>query len=134
MMTMRMTVLAAIGLASAGCSLPQPAYLIEKTPPAYRIATDGTTRVDNENYPLDAQGYRIGKNGERVGEVDVQAKAAPGDSNAVAGYYISRTAPMVTPVLAPGAPVRLAPAAIAPVQAAPATGAPTPLIKEPFAP
>ena len=99
MKTTQTMVLTAIGLAIAGCGQPQPAYLTQKAPPAYRIATDGTTRFDNEDYPLDAQGYRLGKNGERLGEVDVQAKAAQGASNAVAGYYISRhVAPPPAPV------------------------------------
>ena len=38
---------------------------------------------------LDAQGYRVDKQGNRIGEVDIQAKTANEKSNAVAGFYIS---------------------------------------------
>jgi hypothetical protein len=40
--------------------------------------------------PLDAEGYRLDKNGQRIQEVDIPAKtAAYQTSSPVAGYYIS---------------------------------------------
>jgi hypothetical protein len=45
--------------------------------------------LDNEDMKIDAQGYRLDKDGRRVGEVNVQEKTAGESSNAVAGYYIS---------------------------------------------
>jgi hypothetical protein len=38
---------------------------------------------------MDPEGYRIDKSGARVGIIDVPAKTAGDNSNAVAGYYIS---------------------------------------------
>jgi hypothetical protein len=40
---------------------------------------------------MDPEGYRIDKSGARVGIIDVPAKTAGDNSNAVAGYYISNT-------------------------------------------
>lgn len=84
----RPVVLMTIGLAIGGCNQPTPEYNLVKVPPAFRTAADGA-RIDNEDYVLDAQGYRLDKRGRRIGEVDIQAKTAGETSNAVAGYYIS---------------------------------------------
>jgi hypothetical protein len=92
MAAVRLMVLVSVGLALAGCSnnsLPKPLYALLPTPPAYRKAPDGAI-VDNAGVSLDAEGYRVAKNGERIQEVDVPAKTAQyGPSNPVAGYYIS---------------------------------------------
>lgn len=95
MVSVRSMILAALGLAVAGCannnngnSLPRPLYALQQTPPAYRKAPDGTI-IDNANVKLDAQGYRVDSNGNRIQEVDVQQKTAGEKSNPVAGYYIS---------------------------------------------
>ena len=81
--------LGALGL--AGCDpLPKPLYTEVTPPPSYRTEPGGT-RIDNEGYQLDAEGYRINKSGQRIGMVDVQAKTAGDNSNAVAGYWISST-------------------------------------------
>lgn len=75
----------------AACDpLPQPLYG-ETTPPAAYRAQPGGVRIDNEGYQLDPEGYRIDKSGARVGIIDVPAKTAGDNSNAVAGYYISNT-------------------------------------------
>ena len=75
----------------AACDpLPQPLYG-ETTPPAAYRTQPGGVRIDNEGYQLDPEGYRIDKSGARVGVIDVPAKTAGDDSNAVAGYYLSRT-------------------------------------------
>ena len=63
--------------------------VVDKAAPAYRTGTDGL-RIDNENFVLDAEGYRLNARGERIGLVDVPAKTANETSNAVAGYYISK--------------------------------------------
>ncbi len=80
------------GLLLAGCGnpLPKPLYT-EYTPPASFRTEAGGTRVDNEGYQLDSEGYRVNKRGQRIGMVDVQAKTAGDNSNAVAGYWISTT-------------------------------------------
>jgi hypothetical protein len=95
MVSARLMILAVSGLAVAACtnagapnSLPKPLYALQQTPPAYRKAPDGAI-IDNANVQLDAQGYRLDKNGQRMAEVDVQAKTANEKSNPVAGYYIS---------------------------------------------
>ncbi len=81
----------------AACDpLPQPLYSETTPPPAYRVQPDGI-RVDNEGFALDPEGYRVDKSGARVGIIDVPAKTAGDNSNAVAGYYISNTG-----VTAPG--------------------------------
>jgi hypothetical protein len=91
MTALRSLVLASVGLALAGCvnSLPKPLYALQQTPPPYRKAPDGAI-IDNAAVTLDAEGYRLDKNGRRIQEVDVPAKTAEyGVSNPVAGYYIS---------------------------------------------
>ncbi len=73
----------------AACDpLPQPLYGETTPPPAYRVQPGGM-RVDNEGFQMDPEGYRIDKSGARVGIIDVPAKTAGDNSNAVAGYYIS---------------------------------------------
>jgi len=86
----RLAVLTTIGLAIAGCSNsnPTPLYALQPAPPAYRKAPDGAI-IDNAGVYLDAQGYRVDKNGSRLQEVDVVAKTANQTSNPVAGLYIS---------------------------------------------
>ncbi len=81
-----------VGLALAGCSnvLPRPDYVDVKTPASFRTEPGGV-RVDNASYKLDAEGFRVDKQGERIGIIDVPAKTAGDNSNAVAGYYISST-------------------------------------------
>lgn len=88
----RVIVLASICLSIAACSnvLPRPDYVSVKTPPPYRTAVDGS-RVDNEDFYLDAQGFRINGRGERVNEVDVPAKTGSQPANSVGGYYVSST-------------------------------------------
>jgi hypothetical protein len=90
MIGLRILVLAAASAAVAGCmtSLPTPDYVSVKTPPPYRTAPGGT-RIDNEDYAMDAQGYRVDQKGERVGEVDVDGKMGNQTSNAMAGFYVS---------------------------------------------
>ena len=88
----RVIVLASICLSIAACAnvLPRPDYVSVKPPPPYRTAVDGS-RVDNEDFYLDAQGFRINSRGERVGEVDVPARTAIQPANSVGGYYVSST-------------------------------------------
>jgi hypothetical protein len=81
------TVLILIGLAAAGCNTPRPDYAVVKLPPPYR--TDNGTIVDNEDYGLDAEGYRLDKRGRRIGLVDIEARMGNDVSNPMAGYYIS---------------------------------------------
>ncbi|SJZ34147.1 hypothetical protein SAMN02745126_00505 [Enhydrobacter aerosaccus] len=96
MVSVRLMVLAAAGVAIAGCannnthnnSLPTPLYALQKVPPAYRKTPEGVI-VDDADVHLDAQGYRVDKNGKRIQQVDVQQKMANENSNPVAGYYIS---------------------------------------------
>jgi hypothetical protein len=57
-------------------------------PAPYRKEANGAV-LDNEDVVLDAQGYRIDKKGNRIGEVDIPEKTADEKSNAVAGFYIS---------------------------------------------
>ena len=76
------------GLSLAACGLPTPDYKVIEYPAPYRKEADGAV-LDNENIVLDAQGYRVDKQGNRIGEVDIQAKTANEKSNAVAGFYIS---------------------------------------------
>jgi hypothetical protein len=85
---------ATLGLAIAGCNpLPRPDYVDVQQPASYRTEPGGV-RVDNADYKLDNQGYRINPGGERIGLIDVPAKTAGDNSNAVAGYYISSTGQM----------------------------------------
>src|SRR4029077_14949582 len=76
------------GVCLAACGLPTPDYKVIEYPAPYRKEADGAV-LDNENIVLDAQGYRVDKQGNRIGEVDIQAKTANEKSNAVAGFYIS---------------------------------------------
>ena len=76
------------GLSLAACGLPTPDYKVIQYPAPFRKEADGRV-LDNENIVLDAQGYRVDKQGNRIGEVDIQAKTADEKSNAVAGFYIS---------------------------------------------
>ena len=82
-------VVAALGaLALAACGeLPRPDYVDVTPPPSYRV--ENGVRIDNASVKLDAQGYRIDNDGERLGMVDVPEKTAGDRSNAVAGYFIS---------------------------------------------
>lgn len=76
------------GLSLAACGLPVPDYKVLEYPAPFRKEASGAV-LDNEDIVLDAQGYRIDKKGNRIGEVDIQAKTADEKSNAVAGFYIS---------------------------------------------
>jgi len=76
------------GLSLAACGLPTPDYMVIQYPAPFRKEPDGRV-LDNENVVLDAQGFRLDKQGNRIGEVDIQAKTANENSNAVAGFYIS---------------------------------------------
>ena len=76
------------GLSLAACGLPTPDYNVIQYPAPFRKEADGRV-LDNENIVLDAQGYRVDKRGNRIGEVDIQAKTANENSNPVAGFYIS---------------------------------------------
>ncbi len=76
------------GLSLAACGLPVPDYKVIQYPAPYRNEPSGAV-LDNEDIILDAQGYRIDKEGNRIGEIDVPAKTANQPSNAVAGFYIS---------------------------------------------
>ena len=90
-MAARWLMAATLGMALAGCQvLPRPDYVDVKPPAAYRSQPDGT-RIDNADYKIDNEGYRIDPDGECLGVVDVPAKTAGDNSNAVAGYYISTT-------------------------------------------
>jgi hypothetical protein len=125
------------GVCLGACNLPTPDYKVIQYPAPYRREADGRA-LDNEDMKLDAEGYRVDKNGQRIETVDVPAKTAGEASNAMAGYYISARnehAPgkvmvpsegagagagygpgsaTITPGMEPGAPP-------------PATGAPAPL-------
>jgi hypothetical protein len=93
-MAARWLMAATLGLALAGCNpLPRPDYVDVQQPASYRTQPDGV-RIDNADYKLDNQGYRVSAGGERIGMVDVPAKTAGDNSNAVAGYYISSTGQM----------------------------------------
>jgi hypothetical protein len=82
-----------VGVVLAGCSnvLPRPDYVDVQTPAAFRTEQPGGARIDNADYRLDAEGFRVDKQGERIGMIDVPAKTEGDNSNAVAGYYISST-------------------------------------------
>jgi len=92
-MAARRLIAAMLGASTlAACSdpLPQPLYNEITPPAAFRTEGQGV-RIDNEGYQLDAQGYRVNKQGERIGVIDVPAKTAGDNSNAIAGYYVSST-------------------------------------------
>ena len=63
------------GLSLAACGLPTPDYKVIQYPAPYRKEATGAV-LDNEDIVLDAQGYRVDKQGNRIGEVDIQAKTA----------------------------------------------------------
>ena len=76
------------GLCLAACSLPAPDYKVLQYPAPYRKEASGVV-IDNEDIALDAEGYRVNKNGQRIEPLDVPAKTAGEASNAMAGFYIS---------------------------------------------
>ena len=76
------------GVCLAACSLPAPDYKVIQYPAAYRKEADGAV-LDNEDMKLDAEGYRVDKNGNKIEAVDIPAKTAGQASNAMAGFYIS---------------------------------------------
>ena len=75
------------GVCLGACNLPVPDYKVIQYPAPYRKDAGGV--VDNEDMRLDAEGYRLDRNGQRIGEVDVQAKTSGEVSNPMAGSYIS---------------------------------------------
>ena len=90
MASVRFLAVAAVGLVLAGCGLPKPDYTLVKTPPPYRTEPGGQW-LDNEDYAMDAQGFRVDKQGNRIGVIDIPGKTAGETSNAMAGFYISST-------------------------------------------
>src|SRR5579872_6960355 len=76
------------GICLAACGLPAPDYKVVQYPAPYRKEASGVV-VDNEDMTLDAEGYRVNKNGVRIEPLDVPAKTAGEASNAMAGFYIS---------------------------------------------
>jgi hypothetical protein len=93
---------AVAGLVLAGCSLPKPMYTLVKDPPPYRTEQNGQW-IDNEDSVLDAEGYRVDSQGNRIGVIDIPGKTAGETSNAMAGFYISSTGTKAPGnVMAPG--------------------------------
>jgi hypothetical protein len=90
MASVRIWAVVGAGLVLAGCNQPTPIYAIVKEPAPYRTQQNGQW-IDNEDYALDAQGYRVDKQGNRIGVVDIPGKTAGEKSNAMAGFYISST-------------------------------------------
>ena len=88
MASVRLLAAAAVGLVLAGCGLPAPDYTLVKTPPPFRTEQGGQW-IDNEDFAMDAQGFRVDKQGNRIGMVDIPGKTAGEQSNAMAGFYIS---------------------------------------------
>ncbi|WP_428674864.1 hypothetical protein [Reyranella sp.] len=88
MASIRVVAAVVSGLSLGACGLPVPDYKVVQYPAPYRKEASGAA-LDNEDFVLDAQGYRLDKQGNRIGELDVPAKTAGEKSNAVAGYYIS---------------------------------------------
>ena len=125
------------GVSLGACSLPVPDYKVDLSIRRRTARIPDGAVLDNEDMKLDAQGYRVDKQGRRIGEVDVPAKTAGERSNAVAGYYISsrgatRRAPSWCRARAPApapATVRAAPRSRPGVEpmAPAATGQPAPL-------
>ena len=76
------------GVCLGACALPAPDYRVLQYPAPYRKDADGAA-LDNEDMKLDAEGYRVDKNGNQIEAVDIPAKTAGQASNAMAGYYIS---------------------------------------------
>jgi len=122
------------GLSLAACGLPVPDYMVVQYPAPYRKEASGAV-LDNEDITLDAQGYRVDKQGNRIGEVDIPAKTANEKSNAVAGFYISSqnaNAPgaVMAPSVGAGAGAGYGPgsSSVTPAVTAPAaSGQPVPL-------
>jgi hypothetical protein len=117
------------GLSLGACNLPAPDYRVLQYPAPYRKEPDGAV-LDNEDMRLDAEGYRVDKNGQRLETVDVPAKTAGEASNAMAGYYISSRgehAPgkVMTPSEGAGSGAGYGPGSANPML--PATGEPAPL-------
>jgi len=88
MASIRNLAVAVAGLVVAGCNSPTPDYKLVRVPPPYRIEQNGQ-RLDNEDYAMDAQGFRVDKQGNRLGTIDIPGKTAGEQSNAMAGFYIS---------------------------------------------
>ena len=88
MASVRLLAVAMAGLVLAGCNQPRPLYTLVKDPPPFRTQPNGQW-LDNEDYAMDAQGFRIDKQGNRIGMVDIPGKTAGEQSNAMAGFYIS---------------------------------------------
>jgi len=88
MVSVRVVAAVLSGVCLGACGLPTPDYKVIEYSAPYRKEADGAV-LDNEDIRLDAEGYRLDKNGGRIGEVDIQAKMAGDASNAMAGYYIS---------------------------------------------
>jgi hypothetical protein len=88
MASVRFLAVAVAGLLLAGCNQPAPLYTLVKDPPPYRTEQNGQW-IDNEDYAMDAQGFRVDKQGNRIGTVDIPGKTAGEQSNAMAGFYIS---------------------------------------------
>jgi hypothetical protein len=78
------------GACLAACALPAPDYRVLQYPAPYRKDSDGAA-IDNEDMRLNAEGYRVDKNGNKIEAVDIPAKTAGQASNAMAGFYISST-------------------------------------------
>ena len=117
------------GVCLGACNLPVPDYKVIQYPAPYRKEADGAV-LDNEDMRLDAQGYRLDKEGRRIGLVDAGAPTAVENSSPVAGYYISSrgaTAPGVVMMPSEGATsgAGYAPGSANPTT--PASGAPAPL-------
>ena len=129
MVSVRVVAAALSGVCLAACNLPTPDYKVIQYPTPYRKEADGAV-LDNEDMRLDAEGYRLDKSGQRIGEVDIQAKTANENSNAMAGFYISSrgaNAPgtVATPSEGAGAGAGYGPGSATPMP--PANGQPVPL-------
>ena len=74
---------------AAHAILPAPDYRSTSSTRRRTARSRTAPRSTTRTCKLDSQGYRIDKNGERIGMVDMPAKTAGESSNAVAGYYIS---------------------------------------------
>ena len=88
MVSVRVVAALLSGVCLGACNLPVPDYKVIQYPAPYRKEADGAV-LDNEDMRLEAAGFRLDRNGRRIGEVDVQAKTAGESSNPMAGYYIS---------------------------------------------
>ncbi|HZQ01967.1 MAG TPA: hypothetical protein VFB13_20650 [Reyranella sp.] len=136
----RSFVLALTGIALSACqsSLPVPDYVAVKTPPPFRSGPNGTL-IDNEDQLMGARGYRVDQNGNRIGEVDVQAKMGNQTSSAMAGFYNSTTGSYVPgKVMAPSEGARsgagYGPGSANMPYVDPATVTPTPTVTVPATP